>query len=123
MKKFVPAGERTTEHEMALLLLHYLPTKAYGAADLKTLFFELPSFFAFTDKDREMSNSRRYEPKWHSVVRNIAAHADQPGNAIYDGLLVKWDKGKGGGYQLASRAREVSNGRAARKHLRLSQAD
>ena len=102
-QKFTPAGERTTEHEIALLLLHYLPTKAYGAANLKTLFFELPMWFAFTVQDREISRSRQYEPKWHSVVRNIAAHADQPGNPIHDGLLVKWDRG--GGYQLASRAK------------------
>lgn len=104
-KKFFPAGERTTEQEVAIVLLAYLQTKAYGAADLKTIFFELPSWIVFTVQDREIARRRQYEPRWHAVVRNIASHADTPGNAIHDGLLVKWSKGKGGGYQLASRVK------------------
>jgi hypothetical protein len=96
----VPKGDRTTEREASTAVIAFLRTRAYGEADLKTLFFHLPSWIKLTAADREGSNSRIGDQKWHAAVRNIAAHADQPGNAIFDGLLLKR---RGGGYRLPSK--------------------
>jgi hypothetical protein len=107
MYPIVPEGERTTEKEAQLALLGYLETKAYGEADFKSIFFELNGkWLTLTKEDKVIANKRKYEPKWHSVVRNIGSKDHlHPGNAIFDGLLVAR---KGGGYQLASRVKKYA---------------
>lgn len=100
----IPAGDETTEAEMTLAVLAYLPTCAYGEASMDRLTFDLPNrYIALTVHDREMSRSRRTEQKWITILRNIGAHEKQPGNAVHDGVLVKR---RGGGYQLASRVKK-----------------
>jgi hypothetical protein len=99
----IPSGERATERELSLALVGFLATCAYGEADFKTIFLHLPKWIRLSSADREVARERDAELKWHTIIRNIAAHADQPGNAIHDGLLVKR---RGGGYQLASRVRK-----------------
>lgn len=101
----IPEGSRATERELSLALLAFLATCAYGEADFKTIFFNLPNWIRLSSEDRAVARERDAEQKWHGIIRNIAAHADQPGNAIYDGLLVKR---RGGGYQLASKVRKTA---------------
>ena len=98
----IPAGERATEAELTLALIEFLGTQAYGEAAFKTIFFNLPKYIQLSPADKEVARERDAERKWHGLVRNIGAHANQPGNGIHDGLLVKR---RGGGYQLASRAK------------------
>ena len=98
----IPATDRATENEVALAIVALLRTRAYGEADMKTIMFHLPSYIRLSPRDREVSNSRPNERKWHAVLRNIAAHAGQPGNAIHDGILIRR---RGGGYQLPSKTR------------------
>jgi hypothetical protein len=100
-----PAGLRVTEAEVSLAVIAFLRTCSYGEADFNTIRFNLPKFIKLSTADREVSHSRAPEPKWFGIVRNIGAHADQPGNAIYEGLLVKR---RGGGYQLASKVKKPS---------------
>jgi hypothetical protein len=98
----IPAGERATEAELTLALIEFLNTQAYGEADFKTIRFYLPKHIKLSPADKEVSRERDAELKWHTIIRNIGAHANQPGNAIHDGVLVKR---RGGGYQLASRVK------------------
>ena len=98
-----PAGRRVTEAEVALAVIAFLRTRSYGEADFNAIFFNLPKYIKLSTADREVSHSRGTEQKWFANVRNIGAHADQPGNAIYEGLLVKR---RGGGYQLASKVKK-----------------
>jgi hypothetical protein len=100
----IPATDRATENEVALAIVALLRTRAYGEADMKTIMFHLPSFIRLSTADRELSRSRPNEQRWHAVLRNIAAHEGQPNNAIHDGVLVRR---RGGGYQLASKARKA----------------
>lgn len=100
----IPATNRATEHEVAQALMGFLPTCAYGSADMRTITFNLPGrWIRLSKQDKEVSRSRDNEQKWHHELRNIGAHFKAPGNAIHDGLLVKR---RGGGYQLASRVKK-----------------
>jgi hypothetical protein len=99
----IPSGDEVTEREVQQAVIDFLPTCAYGEASLKKLMFELPgTWIRLSARDREMQRKRPTDQKWHAMLRNIDAHRDQPGNAIHDGILVKR---RGGGYQLASRAK------------------
>lgn len=102
-EKFKPAGNRITEQEVAQVLMKYLATRPYGEATYKEIFFDLTGWIELSDEDKEVARSRDAEKKWHAAVRNISAHYDKPGNAIFEGLLVK---ARGGGFQLASRVRK-----------------
>ena len=98
----IPAGERATEAELAAALVEFLNRQASGEADFKTIRFYLPKHIKLSAADKEVSRERDAELKWHTIIRNIGAHASQPGNAIHDGVLMKR---RGGGYQLASRVK------------------
>lgn len=99
----IPASDEVTEREVQQAVIEFLPTCAYGEASLKTLMFELPGrWIKLSARDREMQRKRPTDQKWHAMLRNIEAHKNQPGNAIHDGVLVKR---RGGGYQLACRAK------------------
>jgi hypothetical protein len=89
----IPATDRASENEVALAIVALLRTRAYGEADMKTIMFHLPSYIRLSPKDRDVSNSRPNERKWHAVLRNIAIH---------DGILIRR---RGGGYQLPSKTR------------------
>jgi len=99
----IPIGERATEAELTRALVEFLKTQAYGEADFKTIFFKLKAYIKLSPADKEVSRERDAELKWHTIIRNIGAHSRQPGNAIREGILVKR---RGGGYQLASRAKQ-----------------
>lgn len=94
------SDDRVTEREVSLAVIAYLQTKPAGRreASFKELTFMLPGkFLQLRQTDREWQRHRKGEQKWHAVLRNIGAHAGQPGNAITEGLLIKR---VGGGYAL-----------------------
>ena len=100
----IPKNHEVSEHEAAEALLEYLPTCAYGEASFEDIKFYLPGkYLQLKQCHREMQRARPAEQMWFAAVRNIGAHCDKPGNAIYEGFLVKR---RGGGYQLASRAKK-----------------
>jgi hypothetical protein len=99
----IPLNEELSEQEAALAVEAYLPTCAYGEASYDDLIFNLPGkYLALRPEHRDMQRVRN-EQKWVAALRNISAHHNKPGNAIYEGRLVKR---RGGGFQLASRAKE-----------------
>jgi hypothetical protein len=95
---------RATERDVASARADFLIAEGrYAGADFPTLRFMLPGkYLKLSAADREMQRHRLNEQKWHAVLRNIGAHAGQPGNAITEGLLVKR---KGGGYALGPNAK------------------
>jgi hypothetical protein len=101
----IPASERATEAELTLALIEFLRTQAYGEAAFKTIFFNLPKHIKLSPADKEVARERDAELKWHTIIRNIGAHANQPDNPIRQGVLVKR---RGGGYQLASRVKRTA---------------
>ena len=103
MEKIIPVGERSSEIEISRAVCAFLGTCPYGEANFDRLMFNVPSYIQLTLKDREPARARPAEKKWHGVLRNIGAHADQPGNYIHDGILVKR---QGGGYQLKAKVKK-----------------
>ena len=100
--RIIPAGDQTTEDEMVNAIVAFLRTCAYGEAPfhgVTGLFFNLPKFIQLTPRDREMQRKRPTEQKWFAMVRNAYR------SGIRDGVLVKR---RGGGLQLAARARKAS---------------
>jgi len=95
--KIIPAGERSTETEIATAVEACCWTRPYGEANFAYLKFYLCDFIELTKQDKECQRHRLTDLKWHAVLRNIGAHANQPGNAIYEGWLVKL---RGGGYAI-----------------------
>ena len=98
----IPAGERTTEHEMEAAIVAFLTTCAYGEAPFNrkkpnNLFFGVQQCIQLTPKDREVSTSRDAEQKWHMTVRNVYR------SGIRHGLFVKL---RGGGLKLASKVKK-----------------
>ena len=89
-----------TEQQAADATIAYLNDAHRRDAPLKDLFFYLPKYLQLSASDREVMRSRPGDLKWHAAVRNIGAHAGQPGNAITEGRLVKR---RGGGYALPRR--------------------
>jgi hypothetical protein len=97
----VPDGDKTTEKEMAFAIEAYLTTRAYGWAPYLRpqsdgIFFNVQRFIQLTPADREPSNSRAAEKKYHMIIRNAYRYGER------HGLFVKKD----GGLQLASRAKK-----------------
>jgi hypothetical protein len=111
----IPAGDRSTEQEITLAVIACLH-RTIGEASMKYLRAWLHSQIKLTDADREVSEERPSELKWHTVLRNIKAHAKQPGNAICDGKLVCI---RGGGYALS----EYIQQRAERERLQQQRYD
>ena len=88
---------RVTEQQVADAVVAFLKDNHRRDASLKDLMFYLPGkYLTLSDEDKETQRHRK-ERKWHAVLRNIAAHAGQPGNAITEGRLIKR---QGGGYAI-----------------------
>jgi len=103
-----PGAARVSEVTTAglrLAIIAFLQTRAYGEADFKTTFFNLPKFIKLSTADREVARERPAEQKWHTIVRNVHRTLSKlPGSS--DGILVAR---KGGGFQLASKVRKPAN--------------
>jgi len=99
----IPLNDKLSEQEATQAVLAYLPTCSKCEASYKQMKFDLPNkYLALRPEHRDMQRVRK-EELWVAALRNISAHHNKPGNAIYEGLLVKR---RGGGFQLASRAKE-----------------
>jgi hypothetical protein len=92
--------KRVTERQAADAVVAYLRDKGgrRRSATYDELKFCLPNkYLTLSDADREQQRHRGGDLKWHAALRNIAAHAGQPGNAVTEGRLIKLT---GGGFAL-----------------------
>ena len=79
---------RTTEYEIGKAVLKLLAQTPGGTATVNEIKKHLDASYCFTTSDREMSDTRPNEERWHQQVRNLTSHRKTPGNAISDGLLA-----------------------------------
>lgn len=79
---------RTTEYEIGKAVLMFLAQTPGGTATIKEIKAFLDASYPLTVSDREMSETRPNEERWHQQVRNLTSHRKTPGNAISDGLLA-----------------------------------
>jgi hypothetical protein len=90
----IPASERTTEPEMLEALIGFLEPRGYKEAKFKDVWNYLPGWIKLTEADKHLS--KRGEPHWHTIVRNIHAHIYEDPN--YDSRIKRVP----GGFQLTS---------------------
>ena len=78
---------RTTEYEIGKAVLKFLADCTDGTATINEVKKHLDVSHPFSKSDREISDTRPKEERWHQQVRNLTSHRKTPGNAISDGLL------------------------------------
>ena len=84
---------RITESRMAMVVEAILEDRPNGEATIADLLAEIPNRVELSAEDLAPSPAQPGEPSWHEQLRNIAAHKDSPGNAIYEGRLVSTPRG------------------------------
>lgn len=91
-----PVGNRTTEAEMRLGVLHLAASMPGGSATTTQAKREIHRFVMLTDADHELSRSRPGEPKYYHVVGNVVvSHVASPGNIFAKGLALRDADGHG----------------------------
>lgn len=59
-----------------------------GLCTFKRAYQEIPNYVKLNAANLSPSPTRRGEPMWHQLVRNIKSHDTVPGNFIHDGFLT-----------------------------------
>lgn len=80
-------ADRTSEYQIGQAVLRYLASSPAGTATIAEIKAHLNATYPFTIIDRERSETRPREERWHQQVRNLMCHRQTSGNAICDGLL------------------------------------
>lgn len=75
------------ETEIAKAVMKIAASQANGIATFNRCRAEVPTHVRLTSTERTLSSTRRGEPMWHQIVRNIRSHHDADGNFIERGLL------------------------------------
>jgi hypothetical protein len=84
----MPDGNnRTTETELAKVILEILYKHSKGEMRVRDLIREIPKRIDLTEEDQQQSETRGNEEIWEQRVRNIQSHHDVPGNYIHEGFL------------------------------------
>ena len=78
---------RTTEHEIAEVVVKFLKRRPKHRAPLATLIKEIPRHLRLHEDDQVQSASRPNEEAWVTCFRNIKSHQFTPGNAVFEGRL------------------------------------
>ena len=94
---------RTTERYMAFFVMIMLWAADEECMDLDHLRERIEKSGLLTHEDREQSDSRLAEEKWHQILRNINCNREKGSNFIHAGRLRHLD---GGGYCLTENGRE-----------------
>ena len=89
----VLAGRRITEAEIADVIVEILQSMKGGRATIGTLVAAILRRLALSLADMVRSRSRPDEQVWEQQVRNVVAHRNIPGNAIFEGRLRKVNGG------------------------------
>lgn len=77
----------TTEYEFAKAALRIAASQPNGIASHRRLRAEIPNLIKLTAADLDASLTRKKEPMWHQIVRNIKSHYKDAGNFIAEGFL------------------------------------
>ncbi len=80
---------RSSEGDLAKVVLDILADQPSGEATIATLIKEVPNRHKLTPEDWEPSKTRKNESLWEQIVRNIASHDDIPGNIIAEGYAER----------------------------------
>lgn len=91
---------RTTETEIAKVVVEILEDGRTGEATIAELIEEIPNRMTLSAEDLANSTTRPGEAVWEQQVRNITSHKASPGNAVHDGKLVVVP----GGFRLPKKA-------------------
>lgn len=78
---------RTTEAELAEIVVEILQQTPGGQASYAELVDEIPNRINLTAADLVQSTTRPNEAVWEQRLRNITSHKSAEGNYIHDGLL------------------------------------
>lgn len=78
---------RTTESELAEVVVKILQKTPSGQASYAELVEEIPNHINLTAADLVQSTTRPNEAVWEQRLRNITSHKTAEGNFIHDGLL------------------------------------
>jgi len=78
---------RTTEAEIAEVVLEILSQRSSGEASYAELVHEIPQRISLTETDLAPSPSRPNEAVWEQRLRNITSHKNAEGNFIFEGRL------------------------------------
>lgn len=98
----MPTDGRSTENEIAEIVLAIAADQASGIATFHRIRKELPARMELTEGDMKKSTTRPRERMWEQLIRNIKSHHDTPGNYIADGYLEHVPKV---GYRITARGR------------------
>lgn len=78
---------RVTEDDIAFAVLRIAAGRADGLCTFNRARIEIPGLVNLTAGDLALSQTRRREPMWHQLIRNIRSHHGVDGNYIDSGLL------------------------------------
>lgn len=93
---------KTSEDDISFGVMLVAAKQSSGVASFKLLYDELHKHVQLTKEDWLPSTTRKGEPMWYQIVRNIKSHDKTEGNAVYEGWL---EHIPGKGYRLTDRGR------------------
>ena len=77
----------TSENEFAKAAVRIASSQPNGIASHRRLRAEIPKLIKLNTADLDSSQTRKNEPMWHQIVRNIKSHDKDAGNFIAEGYL------------------------------------
>jgi hypothetical protein len=83
-----PKIERASETDIAFGVLVVAAFQPDGVASYHRLKIEIPIHIRLSSFDVSQSVTHENEEMWVQQLRNIKAHANRPGNFIYEGYVV-----------------------------------
>ena len=78
---------RATEDDIAFAVLRIAAGRIDNLCTFNRARQEIPNLVKLSAGDLAPSQTRRGEPMWHQLIRNIRSHHDTDGNYIDRGLL------------------------------------
>jgi hypothetical protein len=87
------AGDRLREPEARLLALKIAAQMPNRQATTEELIERAPEFFLPSEVDLRPSRTRRHQPRWHQIIRNVISHRHIPLGPFVRGLAQRTDHG------------------------------
>lgn len=84
----MPKGGRSTESDIATVILEIARDQTNGVASFRRIRAELPDRYDLTAGDLAPSTTRHGERMWEQQMRNIKSHDKEDDNFIFKGLLI-----------------------------------
>lgn len=83
-----PARDRLREVEARTIMLKIAATKPSRCVLMRDIRAALPRYFDLTAEDLKISKTRKGEPLWHQIVRNVVSHQKSPTGPFVRGLAT-----------------------------------